>query len=97
MIASMVAIMHSVAPQQTVIWVSGSQSIPLNAAGFGGDGLPQDRHAPGDGVLIEAVANRLAGRLLDDLRRVEVGHPLAEIDRAMLLRDRGSSPEWSIR
>ena len=44
--ASMAAIMHSVAPQQTVMWASGSQSMPLNdralaAIARRSDGAPQ--------------------------------------------------------
>ena len=39
---------------------------------------------PGDGVLVEAVLDRPAGGVLDLLRRLEVGHALAEVERPVL-------------
>src|SRR5262245_46767014 len=79
MTASMVAIMHSVAPQQTVTFASGSQGMPLN-----GRGLAEDGRAPGDGVLVDAVLDRPAGGVLDLRRGVEVRHALAQVERAVL-------------
>src|SRR5262249_16943794 len=56
---------------------------------LGGDGLAQGGGAPGDGVLVVAVLDGPAGGVLDGLRRVEVGHALAEVDGVVLLGQPG--------
>ena len=48
-----------------------------------GHSLAQRPRTPGDGVLIDVVLNRLAGHVLNQLRRGKIGKPLRQIDAAV--------------
>ena len=77
----MVAIMHSVAPQQTVTFRSGSHGMPLNARTLAAmasrsGGAPQVM-----AYWLKPSWMASTGGVLDLLRGLEVGHALAEVDR----------------
>src|SRR5262249_51679498 len=57
----------------------------VKSPGFLGNRPTQRRRSPGDRVLIESVADGPASCFLERLGWIEIGHPLAEIDRGMAI------------
>ena len=56
---------------------------------FRGQGVAEARGAPGDGVLIDVVADGASGGLFQDLRAGEVRKSLREVDGSVLGRETG--------
>ena len=85
MIAIIVAIIASVAPQQTVTCSSGDDRHAVAPAELARDRLAQRPRAPGDGVLVDVGLNRRARRVLHDRRRRKVRKSLRQVHAAVEL------------
>ena len=77
--ASSAEAIASVAPQVTVISVSGFTVMPYQSAYFCASGVAQALGAPGDGVLVDVVADRPGGGFLQDLGAGKLGNPCARL------------------
>jgi hypothetical protein len=84
MIALIVEIIASVAPQVTVTFFSGSAWMPLYVAYLPAERVAERLGAPGDRVLVDVGRDRAAGGLLQGLGGREVRVALREVDRAVL-------------
>ena len=83
MIAIIVAIIASVAPQQTVTCSSATTGDAVAAGELARNRFAQRPRAPGDGVLVDVGVDRRARGLLHDRRRRKIRKSLRQVHAAV--------------
>src|SRR5439155_19738294 len=73
------------------LWIDG-HAVPLGVLPC--QGVTQPLGAPRDGVLVHVVADGAGGGFLQHVGAGEVGEPLRQVDRAVLVREPGHAADY---